>query len=29
MLNFGAGSITLVGVGDPNTVSATDFILAS
>ncbi|WP_085725895.1 peroxidase family protein [Pseudomonas sp. R37(2017)] len=29
LLNFGAGSITLVGVGDPNTVSATDFILAS
>jgi Ca2+-binding RTX toxin-like protein len=29
LLTFGAGSITLVGVGDPNTISATDFILAS
>jgi Ca2+-binding RTX toxin-like protein len=29
LLNFGAGSITLVGVADPNTVSAADFILAS
>ncbi|OXR31000.1 heme peroxidase [Pseudomonas jessenii] len=29
MLSFGAGNITLVGVGDPNTLSATDFILAS
>ncbi|WP_277749510.1 calcium-binding protein, partial [Pseudomonas jessenii] len=29
LLNFGAGSITLVGVGDPNTISASDFILAS
>ncbi|PVZ57188.1 heme peroxidase [Pseudomonas sp. B1(2018)] len=29
LLNFGAGSITLVGVGDPNTISAADFILAS
>ncbi|UVM03320.1 peroxidase family protein [Pseudomonas laurylsulfatiphila] len=29
LLTFGAGSITLVGVGDPNTISASDFILAS
>ena len=29
LLNFGAGSITLVGVADPNTISASDFILAS
>ncbi|MGF6203552.1 peroxidase family protein [Pseudomonas laurylsulfatiphila] len=29
LLNFGAGSITLVGVADPNTVTAADFILAS
>ncbi|PNB73158.1 hypothetical protein C1X64_15925 [Pseudomonas sp. GW456-E7] len=29
LLTFGAGSITLVGVGDPNSISASDFILAS
>ncbi|MNI84251.1 Leukotoxin [compost metagenome] len=29
LLTFGAGTITLVGVGDPNTISASDFILAS